>query len=115
MKTSIAQVNQCTAWKNLEAHYSKLKELHLRNLFKDDPKRGERMVVEAEGIYFDYSKNRITDETLKLLLQLAEEACLRDRINAMFRGDKINITEKRAVVVSSVPTITSEILISRNR
>ena len=76
MKTSIAQVNQCTAWKNLEAHYSKLKELHLRNLFKDDPKRGERMVVEAEGIYFDYSKNRITDETLKLLLQLAEEACV---------------------------------------
>jgi glucose-6-phosphate isomerase len=98
MKTSIAKVNQLTAWKNLETHYSKVKELHLRDLFADDPKRAERMHIEAEGIHFDYSKNRITDETLKLLLQLAEESGLRNRIDAMFRGDKINITEKRAVL-----------------
>src|ERR1700677_1056316 len=65
MKTSIAKVNQLTAWKNLETHYSKVKELHLRDLFADDPKRAERMHIEAEGIHFDYSKNRITDETLK--------------------------------------------------
>jgi glucose-6-phosphate isomerase len=98
MKTSSAQVNQSTAWKSLESHYLELKEQHLRTLFSEDPRRGERMVVEALGIYFDYSKNRITDETLMLLLKLAEEAGLRDRIDAMFRGDKINITEKRAVL-----------------
>lgn len=86
------------AWKALEAHYKKVKELHLRQLFADDSKRGERMAAEAAGIYLDYSKNRITDETLKLLLQLAEECGLRDHIDAMFRGDKINITEKRAVL-----------------
>src|SRR5262249_54913094 len=86
------------AWKALEAHYRKVRELHLRNLFADDPKRGERMAVEAAGIYLDYSKNRITDETLTLLLQLAEECGLRARIDAMFRGEKINITENRAVL-----------------
>ena len=89
---------QLKSWKALEAHFSKIRELHLRKLFSEDPKRGERMVAEAIGIYFDYSKHRITDETLKLLLQLAEESGLRDRINAMFRGDKINVTEKRAVL-----------------
>ena len=98
MKTSIAQVNQSTAWKSLEAHYSKIKELHLRDLFADDSKRAEHMTLEAEGIYFDYSKNRITNETLKLLLQLAEECGLQKCIDAMFRGDKINITENRAVL-----------------
>ena len=72
--------------------------MHLRKLFADDPKRGERLTVEAIGIYFDYSKNRITDETLKLLIQLAEEVGLRERIDAMFRGEKINITENRAVL-----------------
>ena len=87
-----------TAWKALEAHQKKVRELHLRELFANDPKRGERMTTEAAGIYFDYSKNRITDETLKLLLQLAEESRLRERIDAMFRGDKINVTEKRAVL-----------------
>ena len=98
MKTSVAQVNQSTAWKSLEVHYAKVKELHLRDMFADDTKRGERMAFEAEGIYFDYSKNRITDETIKLLLQLAKECSLRERIDAMFRGDKINITENRAVL-----------------
>src|SRR5439155_18151333 len=71
---------------------------HIRKLFADDPPRGERMVAEAVGIVFDYSKNRVTDETLKLLLQLAEESGLRARIDAMFKGEKINITENRAVL-----------------
>ena len=87
-----------TAWKALESHYKKIREVHLRELFAKDPRRGERLTVEAVGLYLDYSKNRITDETLKLLLQLAEEAQLRERIEAMFRGEKINITEKRAVL-----------------
>jgi glucose-6-phosphate isomerase len=86
------------AWLPLQSHYSAVRDLHLRQLFANDPKRGERMTAEAEGIYFDYSKNRVTEETLKLLVQLAHESGLRDRIDAMFRGDKINITEKRAVL-----------------
>jgi len=86
------------AWKDLEAHYKKIRELHLRQLFKDDPKRGERLTAEAVGLYLDYSKNRIADETLKLLIQLAEEVRLRERIDAMFRGEKINVTERRAVL-----------------
>jgi len=96
--TAIAQLTTGAAWKALEAHYPKIRELHLRKLFADDATRGERMAVEAVGIYFDYSKHRITDETLTLLLQLAEESGLRARIDAMFRGDKINVTEKRAVL-----------------
>jgi glucose-6-phosphate isomerase len=95
---SIPPLPQRPAWKALEAHYRKIKELHLRKLFADDPSRGERLTVEAAGIYFDYSKNRVTDETLKLLVQLAEESGLRAHINAMFRGEKINVTEKRAVL-----------------
>jgi glucose-6-phosphate isomerase len=75
-----------------------MREVHLRKLFAEDPKRGERLAAEAVGIYFDYSKNRITDETVRLLLQLAEESGLRPRIDAMFRGEKINVTEKRAVL-----------------
>jgi glucose-6-phosphate isomerase len=86
------------AWKALEAHYKKVRKLHLRKLFADDSTRGERLTAEGAGIYLDYSKNRITDETLKLLLQLAEESGVRARIEAMFHGEKINITEKRAVL-----------------
>src|SRR5262245_47688231 len=86
------------AWKALEAHFRKVEKLHLRQHFADDPKRGERLTVEAVGIYLDYSKNRVTDETLRLLLQLAEESGLRGRIDAMFRGEKINVTEDRAVL-----------------
>src|SRR5208283_4391005 len=86
------------AWKNLGSHYKEIRDLHLRQLFARDPKRGTRLAVEALGIYLDYSKNRITDETLKLLIKLAEESRLRDRIEAMFRGEKINVTEKRAVL-----------------
>jgi glucose-6-phosphate isomerase len=98
MTTSIPQSNKLAAWQALEAHYPKVRDLHLRKLFADDPKRGERLSAEAVGIYFDYSKHRITDETLRLLLQLTEEAGLRARIDAMFRGEKINVTEKRAVL-----------------
>ena len=98
MTTQIAPLTERKAWKTLGAHYQNIRELHLRKLFADDPKRGERMTVEAVGLYLDYSKNRITDETLKLLLQLAEESGLRERIDAMFRGEKINITEDRAVL-----------------
>src|SRR5437879_6054778 len=89
---------QRPAWKALESHYNKVRELHLRQIFADDPKRGERMTIEAVGVFLDYSKNRITDETLKLLLQLAEGSGLRARIDAMFQGEKINITENRAVL-----------------
>ena len=86
------------AWKELAAHYKTVSKIHLRQFFADDPKRGERLAVEAVGLYLDYSKNRVTDETLQLLLRLAEESGLRAHIEAMFRGDKINITEKRAVL-----------------
>src|SRR6516164_10139853 len=86
------------AWKALQVHYKQVRELHLRNLFGDDSKRGERMTAEAIGLFLDYSKNRVTDDTVKLLLQLAEESGLRGRIDAMFRGEKINITENRAVL-----------------
>jgi glucose-6-phosphate isomerase len=98
MPVQIVPLAERQAWKSLKAHYEKIRELHLRKLFADDAKRGERMTVEAVGLYLDYSKNRITDETLKLLLQLAEESGLRERIDAMFRGEKINVTENRAVL-----------------
>ena len=87
-----------SAWKALAAHQKKVRALHLRDLFAEDPTRGERLTGEAVGLFLDYSKNRITDDTLALLLQLAEECGLRARIDAMFRGEKINITEKRAVL-----------------
>ena len=86
------------AWKALAMHYRKMREVHLRSLFADDPRRGERLAVEGVGLYLDYSKNRITDETIELLKNLAEECKLRERIEAMFLGQKINITENRAVL-----------------
>src|SRR6266852_560541 len=91
-------LTQRSSWKALEEHYQKVRNLHLRTLFAEDPGRGERFALEAAGIYLDYSKNRITDETLRLLLALAEARGLRERIEAMFRGDKINVTEGRAVL-----------------
>jgi len=87
-----------TAWKALTAHHRRIKNTHLRKLFAADPKRGERFTAEAAGFFLDYSKNRITAETLRLLFRLAKEAGLRGRIEAMFTGEKINITEKRAVL-----------------
>jgi glucose-6-phosphate isomerase len=86
------------AWNALEDHQETMRGLHLRNLFADDPTRGERMTAEAAGVHLDYSKNRINDETLKLLIELAEQSGLRARIDAMFRGEKINVTEDRAVL-----------------
>ena len=104
------------AWKKLQTHYRKLRDVHLRDLFSNDPGRGERMTVEAEGIFLDYSKNRITDETVRLLVKLAEEADVRSRIDAMFRGDKINVTEKRAVLHTALraPQGTSIIVDGEN-
>ena len=98
--SAVAQtpLTELAAWKSLTAHYEKIHSTHLRELFENDPGRGTRLTAEAEGIYLDYSKHRITDETLKLLLQLAEESGLKAHIDAMFRGDKINPTEKRAVL-----------------
>jgi len=87
-----------TAWSALASHYKKISKLHLRELFAEDPNRGERMAVEAVGLYLDYSKNRVNDETLKLLFRLAKESGLQARIDAMFHGEKINVTEKRAVL-----------------
>src|ERR1700726_713952 len=98
MTAAIQSLTARPSWKALESHFQKVREVHLRQLFADDPHRGERLTTEAVGLYLDYSKNRVTDETLKLLFQLAEESGLRGRIDAMFRGDKINITENRAVL-----------------
>src|SRR5580698_7612902 len=95
---AVAPLTKRAAWKALQDHYEQIRNQHLRNLFAGDPKRGERLTAEAAGIFLDYSKNRITDETVRLLLSLAEESGLRQRIDAMFRGDKINVTEKRAVL-----------------
>src|SRR3984893_5657378 len=98
MPASSISLTERPAWKALQAHYNQIHSRHLRAMFNEDPKRGERLVVEAAGLYFDYSKHRVTDETLRLLLALADEVGLRGRIDAMFRGDKINVTEKRAVL-----------------
>jgi glucose-6-phosphate isomerase len=98
MKAGILALNKRPAWKALKAHYQEVRGLHLRKLFEDDPRRGEHMCVEAVGLYLDYSKNRITRETLELLVQLARESALQERIDAMFRGEKINVTEGRAVL-----------------
>jgi glucose-6-phosphate isomerase len=96
--TTVKRLTKRKAWSALKAHYKKIGERHLRDLFDDDPERAEKFTVEAVGISFDYSKNRITEKTVGLLLELAEESGLRERIDAMFRGDKINITENRAVL-----------------
>jgi glucose-6-phosphate isomerase len=98
MNPTIKPLTERQAWNALAAHHQSVRALHLRQLFADDPKRGERMTAEAASLYLDYSKNRITDETLTLLVQLAEQSGLRGRIDAMFRGEKINVTENRAIL-----------------
>ena len=104
MSTSMTQAQpvlplvERPAWKELKSHYKKARAFSLRKLFQEDPKRGERLTSEATGLFLDYSKNRVTDETLKLLVQLARESGLEERRDAMFRGEKINITERRAVL-----------------
>jgi glucose-6-phosphate isomerase len=116
MTAGIAPLTACPAWKTLEAHHEKVRDLHLRSLFAQDPERGRRLTAEAAGLYLDYSKNRITDETLDLLLRLADESGLRARIDAMFAGEKINVTEKRAVlhVALRAPRGTSIIVDGEN-
>jgi glucose-6-phosphate isomerase len=98
MTATITSLTQSTVWKALEAHSLTNRDLQLRALFAQEPRRGERLTVEAAGIYLDYSKNLITDETIRLLLELANECGLRSHIDAMFSGEKINVTEKRAVL-----------------
>jgi len=95
---SITPLTQSTAWQALEHHFQKIKDVHMRQLFADDQQRGERYTIKAAGLYLDYSKNHITDETIRLLLGLAETCGLRQRIDAMFAGEKINATENRAVL-----------------
>jgi glucose-6-phosphate isomerase len=116
MKGTNPPLTACPAWRALAVHYKNIQDAHLRELFAEDPKRGERLTVEAAGIFLDYSKNRITDETLRLLLRLAEECDLRRCIDAMFRGDNINHTENRAVlhVALRAPRATSIFVDGRN-
>ncbi len=102
---------QTPAWAALAKNYEAIRDVHLRDLFAQDPSRGERMTLEAAGIYLDFSKNRITDETLRLLVRLAEEAGLRERIDAMFRGDKINVSERRAVLHVALRAPKSESIV----
>jgi len=97
-QSTLLPLTQRPEWKALEAHYQTIHTAHLRKLFADDPQRGEHFTLDAAGFYLDYSKNRITSETISLLLKLAESAGLRQRIDAMFSGEKINVTEKRAVL-----------------
>src|SRR5258705_3732724 len=98
MTTAIQPLTKRNEWKSLAAHSKEIKKLHLRKFFAQDPERGERFTAEAAGLFLDYSKNRIMDKTLKLLLQLAAESGLRGKIDAMFGGEKINVTENRAVL-----------------
>ncbi|HEY2462634.1 MAG TPA: glucose-6-phosphate isomerase [Steroidobacteraceae bacterium] len=99
MTAQIARLTERVAWRRLAQHHQKVgANLHLRELFADDPGRAERMTIEAVGLYLDYSKNRVTDETIELLLDLAQQSGLRARIDAMFNGEEINTTEKRAVL-----------------
>src|SRR5689334_23616077 len=98
MKTRSKLLTELQAWKALAEHSQEIKRVHLRELFAQDAKRGERFTAEAAGLFLDYSKNRITDATLKLLVQLADECGLRARIDTMFSGEKINVTENRAVL-----------------
>ncbi len=98
MSTTIDSLTQRTAWKALTNHFEEVRDIHLRQLFADDANRGARLTAEGVGLFLDYSKNRVTDETLTLLVQLAEESGLRERIDAMFSGEKINVTEGRAVL-----------------
>src|SRR5712672_658010 len=111
MSTKLTPLTQRPTWKALEEHYQKTRGLHLRTLFAQDPGRGERFATEAVGIYLDYSKNRVTGETIQLLLELAASSGLRERIDAMFRGEKINVTENRAVLHGALRALRSASII----
>src|SRR4249919_2175955 len=97
-ETSTTPLRERAAWKALEAHHAEIRDLHLRDLFAEDPARGERLTAAGAGLYLDYSKNRVTDETIRLLLGLAQESGLAERTAAMFRGDRINVSENRSVL-----------------
>ncbi|MEO6779693.1 MAG: glucose-6-phosphate isomerase [Bradyrhizobium sp.] len=107
-EAAILPLRERPAWKALQQHYAKIESLHLRQLFADNPQRGEHFAFEAVGLYFDYSKNRVTDETIRLLLELAEQSGLREHIKAMFSGEKINVTEKRAVLHVALRTMKDD-------
>jgi glucose-6-phosphate isomerase len=116
MTTHTSSLIELPAWAALQAHHKRLAPMHLRKLFADDPKRGERLTLEAAGIYLDYSKNRVVDETLSLLVRLAEESNLRERIDAMFGGQHINVSENRAVLHTALraPRGTSALVDGEN-
>jgi len=109
--TAATPLRERAAWKALEEHFQQTKDAHLRDLFADDPGRGERLAVEAAGLYLDYSKHRVTDETIRLLVQLAEDCGLRARIDAMFSGEKINVTEGRAVLHVALRAPEDEVIL----
>jgi glucose-6-phosphate isomerase len=111
MATELVALGERPAWKALHAHFRQIEKQHLRDLFAADPGRGERYTAEAAGIFLDYSKNRVTDETLKLLVQLAEESGIREKIEAMFTGKKINVTEDRAVLHVALRAPKSESIV----
>jgi glucose-6-phosphate isomerase len=110
-RTDIEPLTKRKAWNALEIHHRKVRGLHLRTLFAPDPKRGERLAAEALGMFLDYSKNRMTDETLSILIQLAEESGLRARIDAMFHGERINVTENRSVLHVALRTPKGESIV----
>jgi glucose-6-phosphate isomerase len=108
---AVKPLTEIKSWKNLQAHYEQVRGIHLRDMFATDPERGERLTAEALGLFFDYSKNRITDETVKLLIELARESGLQSHIDAMFRGDKINFTEGRAVLHVALRAPKGEVIL----
>ena len=112
---NVPPLRQRPAWALLQAHYQTIKDLHLRQIFAQEPDRGERLSAGAAGIYLDYSKNRITAETLQLLFQLRTESGLRGRIEAMFRGDPINVSEKRAVLHVALRAPRSSTIVHQDR
>src|SRR5665213_2313726 len=105
---AITSLTERPAWKALREHYAKVRNIHLRQLFAEDSQRGEHFAFEALGLYFDYSKNRITEETMRLLVDLAEQSGLESRRDAMFAGKKINVTEDRAVLHVALRAPTGE-------
>src|SRR5215467_14661707 len=109
--TEVPPLRERKAWQALERQHTDIGELHLRELFASDPRRGERMTAAAEGIYLDYSKNRITDETLALLIELAEESGVAQRRDAMFRGEHINVSENRAVLHTALRRPATDTLV----